>query len=60
MDHPVWAKILPNIQGWLTSINKSFLAGTPGNYFGMELGYDKSTSVTGTTTFSVPQYSPNN
>jgi RHS repeat-associated protein len=39
-----------NIRGWLTSINKNYLTSTstyPRNYFGMELGYDKATDVTG-------------
>src|SRR5665213_237890 len=34
-----------NIRGWLTGINKNYVAGTASHYFGMELGYDKSTSV---------------
>jgi hypothetical protein len=38
-----------HIRGWLSSINKQFISGTSGNYFGMELGYDKLTSVAGTT-----------
>ncbi len=48
-----------NIRGWLTSINKSFVAGGTGNYFGMELGYDKTTSVTGSTSFVNPQFNGN-
>ncbi|HVY74704.1 MAG TPA: DUF6443 domain-containing protein [Puia sp.] len=47
-----------NVRGWLTSINKNFLAGTQGNYFGMELGYDKSTSAAGAT-YTGLQYNGN-
>ena len=49
-----------NIRGWLTSINKYFLtAGSTSNYFGMELGYDKSATAPGTTTYLTPQYNGN-
>src|ERR1017187_5035960 len=48
-----------NIRGWLTSINKNFLAGPTTNYFGMELGYDKTTSGAGTTSYVTPQYNGN-
>jgi RHS repeat-associated protein len=43
---------LYNIRGWLSSINKQFIGGTPGNYFGMELGYDKLTSAAGTVGYT--------
>jgi len=49
-----------NIRGWLTSINKNFLtAGSTSNYFGMELGYDKSVTAPGTTTYLTPQFNGN-
>ncbi len=48
-----------NIRGWLTSINKQFLAGTPGNYFGLELGYDKLTSSASTTSYAHALYNGN-
>ncbi|MHA4811759.1 DUF6443 domain-containing protein [Flavitalea flava] len=48
-----------NIRGWLTGINKKFVAGTSTNYFGMELGYDKSTTAPGTTTFPNLAYNGN-
>lgn len=48
-----------NIRGWLTTINKNFVSGTPGNYFGMELGYDKLTSVAGTTSYAALQLNGN-
>jgi RHS repeat-associated protein len=47
-----------NIRGWLTTINKQFLVGTSGNYFGMELGYDKIVSVA-STSYLVAQYNGN-
>ncbi|MFT3704798.1 MAG: DUF6443 domain-containing protein [Agriterribacter sp.] len=40
-----------NIRGWLTGINKNFIAGSTTNYFGIELAYDKTSSVS-TTTYS--------
>ncbi len=48
-----------NIRGWLNTINKNFVSGTPGNYFGMELGYDKTASVAGTTSYNAAQYNGN-
>jgi len=48
-----------NIRGWLTSINKNYIAGSSSNYFGMELGYDKTASVSGTTSYLTPQYNGN-
>jgi RHS repeat-associated protein len=38
-----------NIRGWTTGINKDYVGGTVDHYFGMELSYDKATSVTGTS-----------
>jgi len=34
-----------NIRGWLTGINKNYVRGTATHYFGMELAYDKQTSI---------------
>jgi len=34
-----------NIRGWLTGINKGYVADSAKHYFGMELAYDKTTSV---------------
>jgi RHS repeat-associated protein len=48
-----------NIRGWLTGINKQFIAGTPGNYFGMELAYDKTASIAGTTSYTAALYNGN-
>ena len=47
-----------NIRGWTTGINKNYVAGTSSNWFGMELGYDKQTSVS-TTTYAAAQYNGN-
>ena len=47
-----------NIRGWITGINKNFVGGTATNYFGMELNYDKASSVTGTT-YQTPTYNGN-
>jgi RHS repeat-associated protein len=38
-----------NIRGWMTSINKNYLGGTQSSYFGAELSYDRTSSVTGWT-----------
>ena len=48
-----------NIRGWLTGINKSYVAGTANHFFGMELGYDKTTSVAPGNTWLAPQYTGN-
>jgi RHS repeat-associated protein len=44
-----------NVRGWLTGINKKYVAGTANNYFGMELAYDKQTSVS-TTSYAAARY----
>jgi len=46
-----------NLRGWLTGINKKYVAGGTANFFGLELGYDNSASVTGAS--YVPQYNGN-
>lgn len=38
-----------NIRGWMTGINKNYVGGTTNHWFGMELAYDNSTSIAGTT-----------
>jgi RHS repeat-associated protein len=45
-----------NVRGWLTGINKNYVAGTTSHYFGMELGYDKTTSVAPGNTYLTPEY----
>jgi len=47
-----------NIRGWLTGINKNYVAGTTQHYFGMELGYDNPASIAGTS-YNLPQYNGN-
>jgi len=46
-----------NIRGWMTGINRNYLTGTSSNYFGMELGYDNSSS--GITSYTTPQFNGN-
>jgi RHS repeat-associated protein len=48
-----------NVRGWLTGINPNYVAGTATNYFGMELGYDKTTSVAPGNTYATQQYTGN-
>jgi RHS repeat-associated protein len=48
-----------NIRGWLTGINPNYVAGTATNYFGMELGYDKTTSVAPGNSYASQQYNGN-
>jgi RHS repeat-associated protein len=48
-----------NIRGWLTGINKNYVAGTANHYFGMELGYDKSTSSAPGNTYTTQEYNGN-
>ena len=48
-----------NVQGWLAGINPNYVAGTTNHYFGMELGYDKTTSVAPGNTYITPEYNGN-
>ena len=48
-----------NIRGWLSGINQNFVAGATNHYFGMELGYDKTTSVAPGNTYLTPEYNGN-
>ncbi|MDO6430193.1 DUF6443 domain-containing protein [Flavitalea sp. BT771] len=48
-----------NLRGWLTGINKNYLAGTATHYFGVELAYDKTVSAIGTTSYSRALYDGN-
>src|SRR5699024_4621013 len=48
-----------NIRGWLTGINKAYTqSANTSHYSGMQLGYDKSATKNGTTTFT-PMYNGN-
>ncbi len=49
-----------NVRGWLTGINKNFTQnGNNANYFGEELGYDKTSTANGTTTYTNPAINGN-
>ena len=48
-----------NIRSWLTGINKNYVGGTTNHYFGMELAYDKTVSIIGTTSYLTPAYNGN-
>jgi RHS repeat-associated protein len=48
-----------NIRGWLIGINRNYVAGTTTHYFGMELGYDKTTSFAPGNTYVTPEYNGN-
>ncbi|MBY0537631.1 MAG: DUF4329 domain-containing protein, partial [Chitinophagaceae bacterium] len=49
-----------NIRGWMTTINKDYLAGTnTSSYFGMELAYDKTSSVLSGAAYTAAQYNGN-
>jgi RHS repeat-associated protein len=44
-----------NVRGWNIGINRGYLTGGAGNYFGLELGYDQSSSAAGVA-FANPAY----
>jgi RHS repeat-associated protein len=48
-----------NIRGWLSGINPLYVQGHSTNYFGMELGYDKTTSLAPGNAYVTPQYNGN-
>lgn len=50
-----------NIRGWLLGANRNFVSNQSGtNYFGFELGYDKSATIVGNnTTYAISQYNGN-
>jgi RHS repeat-associated protein len=49
-----------NIRGWLSTINQNFISGSANNnYFGLELGYDKTASVNTSTTYVNPAFNGN-
>ena len=43
-----------NIRGWMTGINKNYISGAVKDYFGMEVAYDKTSSVS-TTSYAASQ-----
>jgi RHS repeat-associated protein len=48
-----------NIRGWLTGINKNYVAGTANHYFGMEIGYNSTSSVAPGNTYLNPELNGN-
>jgi len=48
-----------NIRGWLSGMNPNYVAGTSTNYFGMELGYDRATSVAPGNAYATQEYNGN-
>ena len=48
-----------NVRNWLTGINPNYVNGSATNYFGMELGYDKTSSVAPGNTYQTPQFNGN-
>jgi RHS repeat-associated protein len=48
-----------NVRDWIIGINRSFVAGTANHFFGMELGYDKSSSIAPGNTYLTPEYNGN-
>ena len=49
-----------NIRGWLATINKNFISGSANNnYFGLELAYDKTTSVNANANYVNPVFNGN-
>ncbi len=48
-----------NIRGWVTGINPNYVAGTTTHYFGMELGYDRTSSLAPGNTYVTPEYNGN-
>ncbi|HVY76216.1 MAG TPA: DUF6443 domain-containing protein [Puia sp.] len=48
-----------NIRGWLTGINKNYVAGSANHFFGMELGYDKTSSAAPGNTYITPELNGN-
>jgi RHS repeat-associated protein len=47
-----------NVRRWVTGINRSYVSGAANHYFGMELGYDKTASTTGTS-YANPAFNGN-
>jgi RHS repeat-associated protein len=48
-----------NIRGWVTGINKAYVADTVNHWFEMELAYDKTTSAAPGNTYATPEYNGN-
>jgi len=48
-----------NVRGWLMGVNRNFVNDVTGNYFGFELGYDKTGSIVNGSSYANPQYNGN-
>ncbi len=48
-----------NVRGWLLGGNRAYISNSASNYFGFELGYDKSNTVAAGTTFVTPAFNGN-
>ena len=45
-----------NVRGWLLGINTGFISGSGSNYFGEEIGYDKSNSLAPGNSYVTPVF----
>jgi RHS repeat-associated protein len=48
-----------NVRGWLLGVNRGYIGGTQSNFFGFELGYDKSATLATGTSFASQVYNGN-
>jgi len=48
-----------NIRGWMLGMNRDYLKDAATNYFGFELGYDKTSSIITGASYTTPQYNAN-
>ncbi|OQP63461.1 hypothetical protein A3860_24265 [Niastella vici] len=48
-----------NVRGWLLGMNRDFVNDAASNYFGFELGYDKSASIVSGASYVNQQYNGN-
>jgi RHS repeat-associated protein len=48
-----------NIRGWMLGMNRNYITGSASNYFGFELGYDKTTTSVNPTGDANPQFNGN-
>jgi RHS repeat-associated protein len=48
-----------NIRGWLLGMNRNFVKATASSKFGYELGYDQSSAIVSSTSYTTPRYDGN-
>lgn len=48
-----------NIRGWQLGMNRDYVKGAANNYFGFELGYDKTGNIIAGNNYAAPQYNGN-